>query len=157
MWIREGHGSTRNSSNISGQKQVISRKKKGLHRFARDSIGNSGGFSGLKQVISKKKRKRSSPILRGIFRPKSEIQAVFATENKCSTKNNKKKRHEIRCQSTKNTNLGLDLHSRSPEPVNSSGHSPRLGGTSSHLGGHGPGMPPVAPGLSWSMLLCVTS
>ena len=27
------------------------------------------------------------------------------------------------------------------------GHSPRFGGTSSHLGGHGPGMPPVAPGL----------
>ena len=58
-----------------------------------------------------------------------------------------------------NTNLGvlgLDLHSSSPEPVNffgaqsslGGGHNFRLGGTSSHLGGHGPGMPPVAPGLS---------
>ena len=28
------------------------------------------------------------------------------------------------------------------------GHNFRLGGTSSHLGGHGPGMPPVAPGLA---------
>ena len=54
------------------------------------------------------------------------------------------KRHEIRCQSTKNTNLGLDLHSSSsPEPVNFfraqpllGGHKFRSGGTSSHLGGH---------------------
>ena len=29
-----------------------------------------------------------------------------------------------------------------PSLLISSGHSPRLGGTSSHLGGHGPGMPP---------------
>ena len=35
---------------------------------------------------------------------------------------------------------GLDLHSSCPEPLISSGHSPRLGG-------HGPECPPVAPGL----------
>ena len=38
--------------------------------------------------------------------------------------------------------LGLDLHSSSPERVNFFRNSPRLGGTNSHLGGHGPGMPP---------------
>ena len=52
-----------------------------------------------------------------------------------------------------NTNLGvfgLDLHSKSPEPVNFFGAQSSLGGdtifvwgdTSTHLGGHGPGMPP---------------
>ena len=54
----------------------------------------------------------------------------------------------------------VDLHSSSPVPVISSGHSPGLGGkifvwggTSSHLGEHGPGMPPVAPGLTLSILI----
>ena len=78
--------------------------------------------------------------------------------------------YEIRCDSTKitkkqfllanstavNTNLGvlgLDLHSSSPKPVNFFGAQSSLGaqfsfgGTSSHLGGHSPGMPPVALGL----------
>ena len=66
---------------------------------------------------------------------------------------------EIRCQSTKislaNTNLGLDLHSSSPEPVNFFGAQSSLGGhnfclgggTSSHLGGTAPEYPPVAQGL----------
>ena len=70
----------------------------------------------------------------------------------------------IRCESIKitkiqavNTNfgvLGLDLNFKSPEPVNFfgaqsslGGHNFCLGGPSSHLEGHGPGMPPVAPGL----------
>ena len=63
------------------------------------------------------------------------------------------KRHEIRCQYTKNTNLGLDLHSSSPEPVNFfgaqsslEGHNFCLGGTTSHLGEHGHGMPPRGAG-----------
>ena len=51
--------------------------------------------------------------------------------------------------------LGLDLHSSSPEPVNFFGAQSSLGGTQFSfggeqaviLGGHGPGMPPVAPGL----------
>ena len=33
------------------------------------------------------------------------------------------------------------------------GHSPRLGGTSSHLGGTAPECPPVAPGLAQSNLI----
>ena len=74
-------------------------------------------------------------------------------------------KYEIRCQSTKitkiplaNTNLGLDLYSRGPEPVNFFGAQSSLGGhnfclgvTSSRLGGHGPGMPPrgAEPDLWW--------
>ena len=102
---------------------------------------NSEGFSGRsqkfkiffscrKQVISKKKERSSSQNYQ-----------------------------EIRCQSTKiplaNTNLGLYLHSSSPEPDNFfgaqsslGGHNFRLGGgTSSHLGGTAPEYPPVAQGL----------
>ena len=47
-------------------------------------------------------------------------------------------------------NLGLDLHSSSLELLISLGHSPRSGGTSSHLGGTAPECPPVAPGLAQS-------
>ena len=47
-------------------------------------------------------------------------------------------------------NLGLDLHSSSLELLISLGHSPRSGGTSSHLGGTARECPPVAPGLAQS-------
>ena len=103
-------------------------KKKVFTAITRDvsaEIANSSVFSGRKQVISKKKRTSSQ---------------------KC---------HKIWCQSTKNTNVDLDLRCRSPNPVNFFGAQSSLGGgtifvwggTSSQLGGHGPGMPPVAPGL----------
>ena len=80
--------------------------------------------------------------------------------------------YETRCESTKitksqfllansravNPNLGVvgqDLHSSSPEPVNffgaqslfGEGHNFCLGGHMQSFEGHGPGMPPVAPGL----------
>ena len=42
---------------------------------------DSKGFSGRKQVISTTK-KRSSLKLQEIFRPKSQIQAVFPAENR---------------------------------------------------------------------------
>ena len=50
----------------------------------------------------------------------------------------------------KNTNLGLDLHSSNPDPVNffgaqsslGGGHSFCLGGHKQSFGGHGSGMPP---------------
>ena len=71
--------------------------------------------------------------------------------------------HEIRCESTKTTKkqfllanskaistslgaLGLDLTPVAPSLFISSEHSPRLGHTRSHLGGHGPGMPPRGAG-----------
>ena len=43
-------------------------------------IGNSNGFSAQTQVISEKKR--SSPKLTRIFRPKSEIHTVFPAESR---------------------------------------------------------------------------
>ena len=82
-----------------------------------------------------------------------QITAEVISKKKRSSS---KKCHEVRCQSTKstkitvaNTNFGLDLHSSSPEPVNFFGAQSSLGGaqfsfgggTSSHLGVHGPGMP----------------
>ena len=97
---------------------MISKKKKKktlFTEFLRDflaEIRNSNVFSGRKH-ISKRKRSLSQ---------------------KC---------YEIRCQSTKitkipvaNTNLGLDLHSSSPEQLFSLGNSPRLGGHNFCLGGH---------------------
>ena len=111
------------------------------------------------------RKKKSSLKFRGIFRPKSEIQIVFPAEDRWSPKKKRSsspKFHEIRCQSTKiakvplaNTNLGLDLHFSSPKPVNFFEEQSSLGGgtifvwggTSSHLGGHGPRLPPVALGL----------
>ena len=105
-------------------------KKKVFTEIARDfpaEIGNSSGFSGRKQVIFKSKKRSSS-----------------------------QKRHKIWCQSTKNTNLDLDLRSRSTEPVNFFGAESSLaraqfssgggGCTSSQLGEHGPGMPPRGAG-----------
>ena len=97
--------------------------------IARDfpaEIANSSVFSGRKQVISKKKK--TSPS---------------------------QKRHKIWCQSTKHTNLDLDLRSRSPDPVNFFGAQSSLGeaqfsfgGTQAlSWGGTAPVCPPVAPGL----------
>ena len=78
--------------------------------------------------------------------------------------------YEIRCESTKiakirtvNTNLGvsgIDLHSNSPEPVNSFGAQSWLGGAQFSFGGAqavtwggtAPGCPPVAPGLNCPLL-----
>ena len=63
-----------NSNVFSAQNQVVS-KKKVFTKFETDflaDIGNSNVFSVQNQVVSKKKR--SSPNLRLIFRPKSEIQ-----------------------------------------------------------------------------------
>ena len=55
----------------------------------------------------------------------------------------------IRAVNTNSGVLSLDFHSTSSEPVNFFGaQSSVAGGTSSHLGGHRPGMPPVAPGLA---------
>ena len=55
-------------------------------------IGNSNDFFAQNQVFSKKKKKRSSPKLGVIFRPKSEIQTIFSPKIKCSPKKKKKKK-----------------------------------------------------------------
>ena len=67
-------------------------------------IANSSGFSGRKQVISKKKGSSSQ------------------------------KRHKIWCKSSKNTNLDLDLCSKSPDPVNFFGAQSSLGGAQFSFG-----------------------
>ena len=54
-------------------------------------IGNSNDFSAQIQVISKKKKKRSSPKLRVIFQPKSEIRTVFPPKIRWSPKKKKKR------------------------------------------------------------------
>ena len=54
-------------------------------------LGNSKIFSAQNQVASKKK-KRSSPNLRLIFRPKSEIQRFFPPKIRWSSKKKKKKK-----------------------------------------------------------------
>ena len=61
-------------------------------------IGNSNVFFAQNQVVSKKKKKkkkkkkRSSPKLRLIFRPKSEIQTFFSPKIRWSPKKKKKKK-----------------------------------------------------------------
>ena len=84
----ESHGLSENWDGISRKARKFKRffcpktgdlqKKKVFTEIETDfsaKIGNSNVFSAQKQVISKKKR--SSPKLRLIFRPKSEIQTLF--------------------------------------------------------------------------------
>ena len=75
----------------------------------------SKGFSGRNRKFKR------------FFRPKTgDLQ---------KKRSSSQKRHKIWCQSTKNTNLDLDLRSRSPEPVNFFGARPRLGGHKQLVGG----------------------
>ena len=107
-----------------------------------------------------KEKKRSSLKLQGVFRPKSEFQAVFLAKTTCSPKKKKKKGLHPKNVTKSGVSPQKTLIWTSicaPEATSlliSSGHSPRLGehnfclgGTSSQLGGHGRGLPPVAPGL----------
>ena len=107
---------------------------------------DSKGFFGRNRKFKRffagdlQKQKRSSPNLQGIFRPKTgdlqkkeKVFSKFARDFSAEIRNSSgfsgrkwvisekrsssQKCHDIRCQSTKNTNLGVDLHSSSPEPV----------------------------------------
>ena len=121
-----------------------------------------GGREKFIRVWIKRKRRRPKKKVFFTNRPIStnsgcrlKILAIFH-EFLSEDQNKKKKKrslsqkfYEIRRESTKttkkqfllansravNTNLGLDLHSSSPETVN-------FFGAQSSLGGHGPGMPP---------------
>ena len=87
-----------NSNDFSAQIQVISKKKKVFTEIKSDfsaEIGNSNDFSAQIQVISKKK-KRSSPKLRVIFQPKSEIRTIFPPKFRWSPKKKKKVFTEIK-------------------------------------------------------------
>ena len=99
---------------------------------------DSKGFSGRNRKFKQ------------FFRPKTgDLQ-------KTKKRSSSQKRHEIRCQSTKNQFGPRFCTPVAPSLLISSGHCPRLGGhnfrlggTSSHLGGTAPVCPPVAPGLWW--------
>ena len=62
--------------------------------FSAEIGGSSNVFFAQIQVVSKKKKKkkRSSPKLRVIFRPKSEIQTFFSPKFRWSPKKKKKKK-----------------------------------------------------------------
>ena len=108
---------------------MISKKKKIFTESAMDfpaKIGNSSAFFDRKQVISNKKKRSSS-----------------------------QKRHEIQCQSTKDTNLGLDLHSSSPEPVKFFGAQSSAGGAQLSFGGARPRYAPRGAGCALTSRTCI--
>ena len=76
------------------------------------------------------------------FRPKTDLQIKRSSSQK---------RQKILCQSTKNTNLCLDLRFRGPESVNFFGAQSSLGGHKQPVGDTAPVCPLVAPGLAQSI------
>ena len=66
------------------------------------------------------------PVMISGVSPQKTVMISGVSQKKC---------HDIRCQSAKNTNLGLDLHSSSPEPVNFFGAQSSLGGAQFSFGG----------------------
>ena len=129
------------------------KKKKVFSKFARDfpaDIGNSSGFSGRKQVISKKKTKKKCLLqickrfsgqnrkFKRFFRPKSGGLQTKKTEKGLHPKNVMKSG-----VSPQKTPIWAPICTPvAPSLLISPGHSPCLGGTSSHLGGTAPVCPP---------------
>ena len=130
------------------------------HARRQDSVTGWGGgaeinFGGARKVYL-------SEFERGSGAPKiySSVDQtnIVKTKKKMSSS---QKCYEIRCESTKITKLravtpiwesqASICTPIAPSLLISLGHSPRLGGTSSHLGGHGPGMPPrgAGPVVNW--------
>ena len=103
---REIHRSLDQINKVRSKNSEIFRPKSEIQVVFPAEIGNSSGFSGRNQVISEKKKRSSF-----------------------------QKRHKIRCKSTKNTNLDLDLRSRSPEHVNFFGAQSSLGEAQFSFGG----------------------
>ena len=109
-----------------------------------------GGTRNLSHSGSNEQGKEQK--FQGFFRPQSDFQAVFATENK------KKGLHPKNVTksggSPQKTLIWASICApEAPSLLISSGHSPRLGGTifvwggtSSQLGWHGPDMPPRGAG-----------
>ena len=103
----------------------------------------------MNKVRSKKSKGFSgrNRKFRRFFRPKT---GDLKKKKKKKKRSSSQKRHKIWCQSTKITNLDLDL--RSPDNVFGAQSSPGggtvfvWGGTSTQLGGHGPGMSPRGAG-----------
>ena len=84
----------------------------------------------INKVRSKESKRYSgrNRKFKRFFRPKT---GVLQKKKRSSSQ----KRHKIWCQSTKNTNLDLDLRSRNPEPVNFFGAQSSLGGAQFSFGG----------------------
>ena len=108
----------------------------------------SKGFSGRNQMISKKKKKVFTEIARDF---PAEIRILSGFSNTCSPKKKKgfhPKNFIKSGVSSQKTLIWISICA--PEATSlltSSGHSPRLGGHKQSVGGHGRGLPPVAPGL----------
>ena len=96
VWIRNGHGGTRNLSLSGSKEQGVVRKLKGIFRPKTGDLQKKKVFTEIS---------RDFPAEIGISSGFSNFKF------------------------TKNTNLGLDLRSKAPNLLISSGHSPRLGGT----------------------------
>ena len=113
-----------------------------------------GGTRNLSQSGSNEQGEEQR--FKGIFRPKSEIQAVFPAENRWSPKQKKfflPKTSWNPVSVHKKHQFGSPLYSSSPEPVNFVGAQSSLGGAQfsfgghkQSFGGHGPGMPPRGAG-----------
>ena len=143
MWIREGHGGTRNLFQCGSTEKCEDQKKVFNSKMSTNSGCRLKMLAIFHEFLSEDQKKRSSS----------------------------KKFCESRCESTKirkiravNTNLGvsgLDLHSKNPKPVNffaaqsslGEGAQFSFGGHNHSFGGHGPGMLPVAPGLCLWVIL----
>ena len=146
MWIREGHGGTRNLSQCGSNEQGVNQRFKGIFRPQSEV---QAVFPAENRWSPKKKKIRLHWNCKGFFGQIRKFKRFFwlktgdlQKKKRCSSQ----KRHDIRCQSTKNTNLGLDLYSSSPEPVNFFGAQSSFGGAQ-FWGGTAPVCPPVAPGL----------
>ena len=108
--------------------------------FGPSPIKNPGyayGHEGTRNLFQSESNEQGEDLrLKGIFRPKSEIQA------KSNVSPQKTPIWDSICTPVA-TSLLISLGHK----PRLGGHNFRLGGTSSHLGGHGPGMPPAALGL----------
>ena len=134
--FKRGTGAREIYASVDQTKKIFSSK------ISTNSCYRLNDFSRIPKCRPKKKKKRSSS------------QKLYEIRRESTTVT------KIRAVNTNSGVLGLDLHSNSSEPLNSSGHSPRLGGTifvwgaqfsfgghKQSFGGHRSGMPPVAPGL----------
>ena len=134
MWIREGHGGTRNLSQ-SGSNEQGEDHKDSTEFSGRNRESKRCGFSGRKQVISKKKDLHWN--CKGFsgrnMNPSGDLQKKKVRFPKMSW--NPVSVHKTTKIPVANTNLGLDLHSSSPEPVNFFGAHPSLGGAQFSFGG----------------------
>ena len=116
--------------------------------FCVNSRGAREIYPSLDQII-----KVGSKMSKGFSGRNRKFKCFFRSKTgdlQKKKRSSSQKRHKIWCQSTKNTNLDLDLRTRSPEPVNFFGAQSSLGGHKQSVGGHVPGMPPRGAGSGYT-------